>query len=265
MASIIDLSEHITLLKSPTGIKEIDAITNGGLPKNRVTLVLGCSGSGKTMFAMEYLIHGALEYDEPGVFVSFQETQNELESNFSSLRYDLSDLIRIKKIAICYVDNKIDQMSNIFNFDIILAKILYVINTIGAKRVVIDSIEDLITGITRFNILRADLNHFFNSIKEMGVTIIATCEKKYSDIISPGIIERAVDCTILMDYRMDEKRLTRWLRIIKYRGSKHAMCEYPFIINENGLSIILDNDETGKTQTKPLFNTCDQKTDLFTR
>ncbi len=228
------------LLKCPTGIKGFDEITEGGLPKNGTTLVSGNAGSGKTLFGIDFLIKGATDYNEPGVLMSFEETEDELFKNVASLNMDLPGLVSRKKIVLeNVVLERKDIQETDFNLEGIFVRLEYAIDSIGAKRVVLDSLESLFAGITAIGILRLEIKRLFRWLKEKKVTAIVTGEMAQSGSYTRhGLEEYISDCIILLDNRVRDEMATRRVRVIKYRGSSHGTSEYPFVIGNEGLSVI---------------------------
>jgi circadian clock protein KaiC len=229
------------LLKAPTGINGLDEITGGGLPKGRPTLVAGNAGCGKTLLAMEFLVQGAIKYDKPGVFVAFEETPQDLESNFSSLGYDLPDLIRRRKLAIEYVYIERSEIEETGAYDLegLFIRLAYAIDKVKAKRIVLDTIEVLFSGLTNTAILRAEIRRLFRWLKERSITAIVTGERGESGLLTRfGLEEYVADCVIMLDHRVHDQVSTRRLRVVKYRGSSHGTSEYPFLIDEKGISIL---------------------------
>ena len=233
------LKEKI-LEKSPTGINGLDDITDGGLPKGRPTLVCGSAGSGKTLMAMEFLVKGAKKYDEPGVFMAFEETEEELAKNFASLGFDLDDLVAKNKLIVdyVYIDKSEIEETGEYDLEGLFIRLGLAIDSIGAKRVVLDTLEVLFSGFQNEAILRSELRRLFRWLKNKGVTAIVTGERGESSLTRYGLEEYVADCVILLDNRMEEQIATRRLRIIKYRGSKHGTNEYPFLIEEDGISVL---------------------------
>jgi circadian clock protein KaiC len=229
-----------TLPKSPTGIQGFDEITGGGLPTGRPTLVCGSAGCGKTLFGMEFLIRGTTQFNEPGVFMSFEETNEELIKNVASLGFDLEDLIKHKKIALDHVHIERSEIAETGEYDLegLFIRLNYAIDTIGAKRVVLDTIESLFAGLPNQLILRAELRRLFRWLKEKGVTAIITGERGDETLTRQGLEEYVSDCVVMLDHRVTEQTSTRRLRVIKYRGSLHGTNEYPFLIDENGFSVL---------------------------
>ena len=229
------------LEKCPTGISGLDEITYGGLPKGRPTLVCGNAGCGKSLLAMEFIYRGAVEYNDPGVFITFEEKREDLIKNVTSLGFNLLELEKKKLLAIDYVKverNEIEETGS-FNLDGLFLRIGYAIDSIGAKRVVLDTIESLFAGISNHSILRAEIRRLFNWLKDKGVTVIITGEQGGGDSITrQGLEEYVSDCVIFLDHRIIEQYGTRRIRIVKYRGSIHGTNEYPFLITENGISIL---------------------------
>ncbi len=230
---------HSDFQKCPTGIKGFDQITEGGLPRNRATLVSGAAGSGKTLWGIDFLIKGATEYHEPGIFMSFEETIDELYQDVASLTMDLRSLVARKRIAIEHVvlERKDIQEAD-FNLEGILIRLERAIDTIGAKRVVLDSLDSLFAGITDAGILRLEIKRLFRWFKEKQVTAIVTCEAVQGAYSRHGLEEYISDCLICLDNRVTDQVSIRRVRIIKYRGSNHGTNEYPFIIDKDGLSVI---------------------------
>jgi len=228
------------LFKCPTGIKGFDEIAEGGLPKNRTTLVSGNAGSGKTLFGIDFLIKGATDYNEPGIFMSFEESQDELYKDVASLNMDLSLLVSRKKIVLEHVvlDRK-DIQETDFNLEGIFVRLEEAIDSVGAKRVVLDSLESIFAGVTDIGILRLEIKRLFRWLKEKHVTAIVTGEAGQTGLYTRhGLEEYISDCIILLDNRVRDQIATRRVRIIKYRGSKHGTSEYPFVIDDEGLSVI---------------------------
>ncbi|MDZ4815527.1 MAG: circadian clock protein KaiC [Verrucomicrobiota bacterium] len=239
--------------KCLTGIKGFDLITEGGIPKNRTTLISGSAGTGKTLFGIDFIIKGA-EHKEPGVFLSFEETEEELYNDVAALNMDLRGLVSQKKLRLEHVilDRKDIQESD-FNLEGVLIRLEHAIESIGAKRVVLDSIESLFAGITDTGVLRIELKRLFRWLKEKQVTAIITGEPGPGGAFTRhGLEEYITDCIIFLDNRVTEQMSVRRIRVIKYRGSNHGTNEYPFVIDKNGLSVIpitsagLDQEGTTK-------------------
>src|SRR3954470_22290204 len=228
------------LPKAPTGIQGLDEITAGGLPRGRPTLVCGSAGCGKTLFSMEFLVRGATQYGEPGVFMAFEETAPELAQNVRSLGFDLEKLIRQKKMAVdfVYVDrNEIDETGE-YNLDGLFIRLNAAIDSIGAKRVVLDTIEALFSGLQNEAILRSELRRLFRWLKDKGVTAIITGARGEGQLTRRGLEEYVSDCVILLDHRVIDQVSTRRMRIVKYRGTTHGTNEYPFLIDETGFGVL---------------------------
>jgi circadian clock protein KaiC len=228
------------LPQSPTGIKGLDEITNGGLPKGRPTLVCGGAGCGKTLFAMEFLVRGATQYHEPGAFFSFEETEKELTTNVASLGFDLDGLVKRKKIWLehIHVDRSEIEQSGEYDLEGLFIRIHFAIETIGAKRVVLDTIESLLSGLPNALILRSELRRLLGWLKKKGVTTILTAERGSNTLTREGLEEYVSDCVILLDHRVNEQTSIRRLRVVKFRGSTHGTNEYPFLIDEDGFSVL---------------------------
>lgn len=226
--------------KSPSGIAGFDEITGGGLPTGRPSLVCGGPGCGKTLFAMQFLVNGALLFDEPGVFMSFEENVEELTANVASLGFDLADLIERGRIAMDTVVVERSEIEETGEYDLegLFVRLSYAIGSIGAKRVVLDTIESLFSGLSNQAILRAELRRLFRWLKDKGVTVVITGEKGEGTLTRQGLEEYVSDCVIFLDHRVNDQVSTRRLRIIKYRGSSHGTNEYPFVIDEKGLEVL---------------------------
>lgn len=240
MAKKKTFPRFIGLPKCPTGIKGLDEITGGGLPKGRPTLITGSAGCGKTMMAMEFLVHGATKYNEPGVFIAFEETAAELEKNVASLGFDLVKLQATKKVAIDYVRIERQEIQDTGEYDLegLFVRLGYAIDSVGARRVVLDTIEALFAGLPNEAILRAELRRLFRWLKDRGVTAIITGERGSTTLTRYGLEEYVADCVILLDFRVHDQIATRRLRIVKYRGSSHGADEFPFLIGDAGISIL---------------------------
>src|SRR6185312_14108511 len=228
------------VVKTLTGISGLDEITEGGLPKGRPTLICGDAGSGKTIFSIEFIVKGAMNYNEPGVFIAFEEKSEELAVNVASLGFDLNKLIAEKKIKIDHVHIDRSEIEETGEYDLegLFIRLGYAIDSIGAKRVVLDTIENLFAGLSNHGILRAELRRLFAWLKDKGVTAIITGEKGEGKLTRQGLEEYVSDCVILLDHRIENQISTRRLRIIKYRGSVHGTNEYPFLIDKDGISVL---------------------------
>jgi circadian clock protein KaiC len=228
------------LSKCPTGITGLDEITGGGLPMGRPTLVCGGTGCGKTLLAMEFLVRGSTQYNEPGVYMSFEEKSEELAKNFASLGFDLDDMVAQKKLALDYVHIEKSEIEETGEYDLegLFIRIGHAIDTIGAKRVALDTIEALFSGLANEIVLRAELRRLFRFLKARGVTAIITGEQGEQTLTRYGLEEYVADCVIFLDHTVTQQIATRRLRIIKYRGSAHGTNEYPFLIDEQGLSVM---------------------------
>ena len=228
------------LPKSLTGILGFDEITLGGLPAGRPTLICGGAGCGKTLFGLEFIVRGATQFDEPGVFMSFEETTEELTANVVSLGFDLNDLTKKKKIVLEHVHIERSEIEETGEYDLeaLFIRLGYAIDSIGAKRIVLDTIESLFAGLPNQLILRAELRRLFRWLKVKGVTAIITGERGDETLTRQGLEEYVSDCVIMLDHRVNEQTSTRRLRIVKYRGSLHGSNEYPFLIDESGFSVL---------------------------
>ena len=228
------------LPKSPTGIQGLDEITGGGLPTGRPTLVCGSAGCGKTMLAMEFLVRGATQFGEPGVFMMFEENAAELTANVRSLGFDLDKLAAQKMILLDYVHIERSEIEETGEYDLegLFIRLGHAIDSIGAKRVVLDTVEALFAGLPNHAILRAELRRLFRWLKDRGMTAVITGEKGEATITRYGLEEYVADCVIILDQRITEQISTRRLRVVKYRGTAHGTNEYPFLIGERGFSVL---------------------------
>jgi len=230
-----------TLSKAPTGIEGLDEITAGGLPAGRPTLIAGSAGCGKTMLALEFLVRGATQFNEPGVFMMFEESAAELTDNVRSLGFDLDDLVARKLIALDHVHIERSEIEETGEYDLegLFIRLGYAIDSIGAKRVVLDTIEALFAGLPNEAILRSELRRLFRWLKDRGITAVITGEKGDGTAITRhGLEEYVADCVIVLDQRVREQITTRRLRVLKYRGTAHGMNEYPFMIGKHGFSVL---------------------------
>jgi circadian clock protein KaiC len=228
-----------TLRKSSTGIRGLDEITGGGLPAGRPTLVCGAAGCGKTLLAMEFLVHGATEQDEPGVFMAFEETGEELADNVASLGFDLKALVARKKLLLdyVYVDRSEFEETGEYDLEGLFIRLGHAIDSIKAKRVVLDTVEGLFAGLPNQAIVRAELRRLLRWLKEKGVTVIVTGERGDGTLTRFGLEEYVSDCVISLDHRVVDQVTTRRIRVVKYRGTTHGTNEYPFLIEKDGISI----------------------------
>jgi circadian clock protein KaiC len=228
------------LEKSPIGITGLDDITDGGLPKGRTTLVYGSAGSGKTLMAMEFLVRGAQKYDEPGVFIAFEETYDELAQNFASLGFCLDDLVAEKKLVVdyIYIDKSEIEETGEYDLEGLFIRLGSAIDSIGAKRVAIDTLEVLFAGFKHEAILCSELRRLFRWLNTKDVTAIVTGERGETSLTRYGLEEYVADCVIFLYNRMEEQIAIRRLRIFKYRGSKYGTNEYPFLIEEDEISVL---------------------------
>ena len=226
--------------KALTGVPGLDEITAGGLPAGRPTLICGSAGCGKTLMAMEFLVRGATDYGEPGVFVSFEEGTEELTENVRSLGFDLDDLVAREKLIIEYIHVERSEIEETGEYDLegLFIRLGFAIDSIGAKRVVLDTLEVLFGGLQNEAILRAELRRLFRFLKEKGVTAVITGERGEGALTRHGLEEYVSDCVILLDHRITDQLATRRLRVVKYRGSIHGTNEYPFLIDERGIEVL---------------------------
>jgi circadian clock protein KaiC len=232
--------QDAALAKCPTGIRGLDEITGGGLPRGRPTLVCGGTGCGKTLLAVEFLVRGIREFGEPGAFMAFEETAEELAKNVASLGFDLEGLIRRKQLAVDYVHVERSEIEETGEYDLegLFVRLNAMIKGVGAKRVAIDSLEALFGGLLKEEILRAELRRLFRWLKNTGVTAVISAEQGANTFTRHGLEEYVSDCVIALDHRVADQIATRRLRVVKYRGSAHGTNEYPLMIDEHGLSVL---------------------------
>ena len=232
--------QESSLPKSPTGITGLDEITGGGFPTGRPTLVCGSAGAGKTMLAVEFLVRGATEYNEPGVFMMFEENAAELAANVRSLGFDLDQLVAEKKLKLDHVHIERSEIEETGEYDLegLFIRLGHAIDSIGAKRIVLDTLEALFSGLPNHAILRAELRRLFRWLKERGMTAVITGERGEHSLTRYGLEEYVADCVIVLDHRVTGQLSTRRLRVLKYRGSAHGTNEYPFLIGTTGISVL---------------------------
>jgi circadian clock protein KaiC len=242
MAKVANLKRSAArgLPKAPTGIQGLDEVTDGGFPRGRPTLICGGAGCGKTLMSIEFLVRGATEYGEPGVLMVFEETADELAKNVRSLGFDLQELIERKKLIIDFVRVERNEIEETGDYDLegLFVRLNHAIDAIGAKRVALDTIETLFSGLSNEAILRAELRRLFRWLKDKGVTAVITGERGEGSLTRHGLEEYVSDCVVLLDHRIIDQISTRRLRVVKYRGSVHGTNEYPFLIDENGINIL---------------------------
>ncbi len=236
----LEAAIHPLLPKAPTGINGFDEITLGGLPAGRPSLLCGAAGCGKTLFAVTFLVNGATRFGEPGVFMSFEERAEDLAANVASLGYDLDGLVAAGKLAIDHVRVERSEIEESGEYDLegLFVRLGYAVDSIGAKRVVLDTIETLFSGFTDPSILRAELRRLFGWLKERGLTAVITGERGEGQLTRQGLEEYVSDCVVLLDNRVEDQITTRRLRVVKYRGSAHGTNEYPFLIDGQGISVL---------------------------
>ena len=228
------------LPKCPTGIQGLDEITGGGLPRGRPTLVCGGAGCGKTLLAAEFLVRGASQFDEPGVLMAFEETEKELKANVASLGFDLEGLVRRKRIVVDYVHIERSEFQETGEYDLegIFVRLGHSIDSIGAKRVVLDTLEVLFASLPNEAILRGELRRLFRWLKDKGVTAVITAERGREQLTRHGLEEYVSDCVIVLDHRVCDQIATRHLRVVKYRGAMHGTNEFPFLIGSEGIGVL---------------------------
>src|SRR5580658_6357050 len=230
----------LPLEKTPTGIPGFDEISEGGLPQGRTTIVCGGAGCGKTMLGIEFLVRGALEFNEPGVLMAFEETPEDIASNVASLGFDIEKLAAEKKLFLDYISVEPSEMAETGDYDLegLFIRLQNAVESIGAKRVMFDTVEALFTGFANPGILRAEFRRLFRWLKDRGLTTVLTAERGEGSLTRQGLEEYVSDCVILLDHRIKDQISSRRLRIVKYRGTKHGADEYPFLIDERGMSIL---------------------------
>jgi circadian clock protein KaiC len=230
----------LILQKTPTGINGLDELTGGGIPFGRPTLICGEPGCGKTLMSLEFIVRGATEFNEPGVFVAFEEKSEELAINVSSLGFDLQDLQQkgLLKIDYVHIDRSEIEETGEYDLEGLFIRLDYAIKSTGAKRLVLDTIENLFSGLSNQAILRSEIRRLFQWLKDKNVTAIITGEKGNGFLTRQGLEEYVSDCVILLENRVINKITTRYLRVVKYRGSVHGTNEYPFLIDEEGISVL---------------------------
>ena len=228
------------LQKSPTGIQGLDEITGGGLPTGRPTLVCGSAGCGKTLLAVEFLVRGATQFNEPGVFMAFEETASDLTKNVASLGFDLKELVAQRMIVLDYVYLEPSEIEEAGTYDLegLFIRLGHAIDSIGAKRVVLDTVESLFSALPNQLMLRAELRRMFRWLKTKGVTTVLTGERSEGMLTRQGLEEYVSDCVIVLDHRVNDQISSRRLRVVKYRGSTHGTNEYPVLIDEDGISVM---------------------------
>ncbi len=230
----------VALRKAPTGIPGLDEITNGGFPAGRPTLVCGGPGSGKTLLGITFLVNGALLYDEPGVLMSFEENAEELAQDVASLGFDLSRLVADRKLVVDYVHVDRSEIEETGEYDLegLFVRLEHAVNSIGAKRVLLDTIESLFGGLDNEAILRAELRRLFRWLRERNLTVVITGERGETTLTRHGLEEYVTDAVVQLDHRVIDQISTRRLRVVKYRGSHHGTNEYPFLIDEGGVGVL---------------------------
>lgn len=234
------LAAVVPLTKAPTGISGLDDITNGGFPEGRPTLICGTAGCGKSLMGIEFLVRGATEFNEPGILMTFEESIGDIKKNVASLGFDLDDLIKRKKLHIDYVHVERNEIEENGEYDLegLFVRLAYAIDQIGAKRVMLDTIETLFAGLSNPAILRSELRRLFYWLKDRNMTTVITGERGEGQLTRQGLEEYVSDCVILLDNRVMGQVTTRRLRIVKYRGTTHGTNEYPFLIDEDGITVL---------------------------
>jgi circadian clock protein KaiC len=234
------------LEKARTGIAGFDEVTNGGVPKGRPTIVCGGPGCGKTMFAVEFLVRGATQYNEPGVLMTFEETSEEMTKNVASLGFDLKGLAARKKLVLEYVRIEPAEIHETGEYDLegLFIRLQHAVDKIGAKRVVLDTVEAIFSGFGNTGVLRAEIRRLFRWLKDRGLTTVVTAEKGDGNLTRYGLEEYVSDCVIFLDHRVTDQLSTRRMRVVKYRGASHIADEIPFLIDERGFSVLPSSSMT---------------------
>ncbi len=229
-----------SLPKAPTGISGLDEISGGGLPRGRTTIVCGGPGCGKTMLGMEFLIRGAQEFNEPGVLIAFEETPQEIERNVASLGFNIKDLVDHKKLFLDFVYLEPSEIQETGDYDLegLFIRLQHAVDSVGAKRICLDTLEALFSGFSNERVLRSELRRLFRWLKDRNLTTVITAEKGEKTLTRHGLEEYVSDCVILLDHRVREQISTRRVRIVKYRGTSHGADEYPFLIDNTGISVL---------------------------
>src|SRR5688572_863641 len=234
------ISNPDALIKVPTGIAGFDEITGGGLPGGRPTLICGSAGCGKSLMATEFLVRGAQQYNEPGVLMTFEETAADIRKNVSSLGFNIAEMVARKQLVVDHVFINRAEIEENGEYDLegVFIRLAHAIDSIGAKRVVLDTIESLFSGLSNQAILRSELRRLFGWLKQREMTAVITAERGEGTLTRHGLEEYVSDCVILLDHRVADQVATRRLRVVKYRGSLHGTNEYPFLISEDGISVL---------------------------
>lgn len=226
--------------KCPTGIGGLDEITGGGLPRGRPTLVCGRAGCGKTVLAMEFLVRGASQFHEPGVFVSFEESEADVGDNVASMGFDVPQLCarRLLHLERMRVERRVIEESGAYDLEGLFVRLEQAIQEVKAKRVVLDTIEALFSGFSDASVVRAELCRLFDWLKQKGMSALVTAESGEGSLTRYGIEEYVADCVLVLDHRVEDEMSIRRLRVLKYRGTLHGTNEYPFLIGESGVSVL---------------------------
>jgi circadian clock protein KaiC len=226
--------------KSPTGISGLDDVTLGGLPQGRPTLVCGGPGSGKSLLGIEFIVNGATQFGESGVIITFEEKANELAANVASLGFDLEKLQRTGKLRVDYVHVDKTEIQETGEYDLsgLFIRMAHAIESVKAKRILLDTIENLFLGLENTAVLRSEIRRLFYWLKERGMTAVVTGERGEKTLTRQGLEEYVSDCVILLDHRIENQISTRFLRVVKYRGTLHGTNEYPFLIDKEGISVL---------------------------
>ena len=238
-------SKHLSralapIRKSPTGIRGLDEISGGGLPQGRTTIICGGPGCGKTMLGIEFLVRGALEFDEPGVLMAFEETPADIAKNVASLGFDIQELAKKKKLFLDFISVEPSEIQETGDYDLegLFIRLDLAVRTVGAKRVMFDTLEALFSSFSNESVLRSEFRRLFRWLKDRNLTAVITAEKGQDTLTRYGLEEYVSDCVVTLDHRVQDQISSRRIRIVKYRGTKHGADEYPFLIDEQGMSIL---------------------------
>ncbi|WP_240236172.1 circadian clock protein KaiC [Nocardioides sp. CFH 31398] len=235
------------LEKAATGIEGFDDITFGGLPRARATIVTGAAGSGKSMFGVEFLAQGARAYGEPGVLLSFEETADELVANAASIGVDLRAMADEGTLVVDSAAGDLDDLvqSGAFDLEGLLLRLAAAIDAVGARRVVLDTVETLFSTLPDETTVRREFARLLRWLKERDLTVVVTAERgQQGRLTRHGIEEYVSDCVVVLDHRVEDEVATRRMRVAKYRGSPHGTNEFPFLISGRGLVVMpLHHDE----------------------
>ena len=237
-----DLLNVPPLVRVPTGVRGFEHISLGGLVQGRTTLLVGTSGSGKTLFATEVLYRAITERDAAAVFVTFEEKPADVVRNVKQLGWNLSELVAANRLIIldASMDRSIVQEAGSYDLSGIIAQIVDSIQEIGARYVVLDSLGALFYQFENPGILRREILRLVDQLREMGVTSIMTAERveEYGPITRFGIEEFVSDCVVVLRHQLLDEKVRRTIQIYKLRGDRHYKDEFPFTIETQGVVIL---------------------------